>query len=327
MKLLLTGGTGFFGKALLRHWMALHDNGGSVPNVWVVSRVPQRFLTQHPEFAGLDWLRMVQGDVLTPASLPSGERFTHVLHAATDSTLGPSIAPLALFDQIITGTRNLLDLAVRCGAKRFLFASSGAVYGGQPATLDRIPESWLGSPDPLVVSSAYGVAKRAAEQLCTIYHQAYGLETVTARCFAFVGPDLPLDVHFAIGNFIRDALWHGQIEVHGDGSPIRSYLDQRDLACWLGALLLRGRPGEAYNVGDDQGIAIGTLAHRVRDLLAPGKPVVLQREPAHGAQRNLYVPDVSKIRTELGVRAVIPLERSLLDTAEAAGQRRGSHGL
>ena len=64
-----------------------------------------------------------------------------------------------------------------------------------------------------------------------------------------------------------------QITVSGDGTPVRSYMDQRDLARWLEVLLLQGCAGQAYNVGSDVAISIAELAHRVRDLLAPGKPV------------------------------------------------------
>jgi len=74
---------------------------------------------------------------------------------------------------------------------------------------------------------------------------------VVARCFAFVGADLPLNVHFAIGNFIRDALTADALTVSGDGTPLRTYLDQSDLAHWLFTMLERGRSGEDYNVSSD----------------------------------------------------------------------------
>jgi len=140
---------------------------------------------------------------------------------------------------------------------------------------------------------------------------------VVARCFAFVGEDLPLDVHFAIGNFIRDALWAEEIVVNGDGTPIRSYLDQRDLSRWLLALLHEGRAGEAYNVGSDQAICIGDLAHLVRDLLSPGKPVRVLGKPVDNAERNRYVPDINKIGRDLGLRPGFSLEQSIQNAAEA----------
>lgn len=315
--LLLTGGTGFFGRSLLRHWLARSELGQPVTRVTALSRDPQAFSERFPEFSDLQWLTWHAGDITNPDSLPHPGSFTHVLHAAADSTLGPQLTPLQRYDQIIHGTRNLLDFAVRVGASRFLFISSGGAYGNQPPEADRITESWLGMPDPLLPSSAYGVAKRSAEHLCALYRQAHGLETVIARCFAFVGPDLPTDVHFAIGNFIKDALSAEAITVAGDGSPVRSYLDQRDLAHWLETLLHSGRDGEAYNVGSNQAIRIADLAHLVRDTLAPEKQVRILGAPGASRHRNLYVPDIAKARTQLGLNVTISLRDAI---AHAAGR-------
>lgn len=312
--LLLTGATGFFGKGLLRHWAAKTP---PTREVTALSRDPQAFARRFPDLAHQPWLQWHKGDISSADSLPQQVRFTHIIHAAADSTLGPQLTPLQRYDQIINGTRNLLDLAVQCKARRFLFTSSGGVYGSLPPHMDRVAEDWFGMPDPLNPALAYGLAKRGAEHLCALYRDAFGLETVVARCFAFVGPDLPLDVHFAIGNFIRDALSAEAITVGGDGSPLRSYLDQRDLAAWLGSLLLLGRSGQAYNVGSDFGVSIADLAHLVRDTLAPNKPVRILGAPDARQHRNIYVPDITKASTELGLRVTIPLRDAI---AHAAGR-------
>ena len=320
--ILLTGGTGFFGKALLRHLAAQALRGQVVPRVTLLSRDPQSFGKQYPALVALPGLDLVRGDICNAGSLPSDIPFTHVLHAAAESTNGPALSPLQRYDQIVQGTRNLLDLALHCGAKRFLLTSSGAVYGPQPPDLAALPETWLVSPDSMRSDQAYGMGKRAAEHLCALYAQAHGIETVVARCFAFVGPDLPLDVHFAIGNFIRDALWANAIAVHGDGSPVRSYMDQSDLTHWLFVLLERGRSGQAYNVGSPHAIRIGALAELVRDTLAPDKPVHILGQPNPLAQRNLYVPDVTKAGGELGLSIQMPLCEAIARTA--AAQATGS---
>lgn len=307
--LLLTGGTGFFGLALLRHWQRL---GASAPRLTVLSRDPARFAACYPELAAVaTW---VKGDVQVPQSLPRGQRFSHVLHAAADSTLGPQLSPLQRYDQIVSGTRHLLDLALDTGVQRFLLTSSGGVYGRQPQALEALPETYCGMPDPLDPQQTYGVAKRCAEHLCALH--ADRLEVVVARCFAFLGQDLPLDVHFAIGNFIRDALWGDDIVVRGDGTPMRSYLDQRDLADWLLTLLTQGRAGEAYNVGSDEVIDLAALAHRVRDLLAPGKPVRVLGQASQDGPRHRYLPDIGKARA-LGLQVRIALDPAILDTAAA----------
>jgi len=142
---------------------------------------------------------------------------------------------------------------------------------------------------------------------------------VIARCFAFVGPDLPLNVHFAIGNFIRDALTADAITVSGDGTPLRTYLHQSDLAHWLLTLLVHGRPGQVYNVGSDEVISIAALAHLVRDILAPDKPVYILGQLDPSAARNRYVPDIRKAQQELGLSVTVPLAEAIRRTGEAVG--------
>jgi UDP-glucuronate decarboxylase len=166
--------------------------------------------------------------------------------------------------------------------------------------------------------TASGQAKRAAEHLCALVGEQHGLETVVARCFAFVGPDLPLDAHFAIGNFIRDALTTDAITVSGDGTPLRTYLDQSDLAHWLFTLLEHGRSGLAYNVGSDEVISIAELAHLVRDVLAPEKPVHILGKPDARAARNRYVPDIRKAQQQLGLSVTVPLADAIRRTGAAA---------
>jgi len=313
VKLFLTGGTGFFGKALLRHHLSLGKSAAL--QLSVLSRNPQQFLAEYPEFSGHASIRFLKGDIQQRATLPWAHSFTHVLHAATDSSIGPRLNPLQRYDQIVDGTRNILDLAVATGARRFLLTSSGAIYGPQPADLAAIPEDWPGSPPLAEPSTAYGQAKRAAEHLCALVGEQHGLETVVARCFAFVGPDLPLNVHFAIGNFIRDALTADAITVSGDGTPLRTYLHQSDLAHWLLTLLEHGRPGQAYNVGSDEVISIAALAHLVRDILAPNKPVHILGQPAPGAARNRYVPDIRKAQQQLGLSVTVPLAEAIRRSA------------
>lgn len=313
--ILLTGGTGFFGRALLRHWADFADTSSLDFHVVVLTRNPQDFLLRHPEFGGFPWLELALGDVERLDTLPWDRNFTHVIHAAADSTAGPRLSPLERFNQIMDGTRNLLEFAARKRVRRFLLTSSGAVYGPRAMSVPRVHEDCLGMPDPLSPTNAYGVGKRAAEHLCALYTAAYDVETVVARCFAFAGRDLPLDAHFAIGNFVRDALVREEILVGSDGSPLRSYLDQRDLARWLLVLLERGIAGRAYNVGSDEPISVSELAHLVRELVSPGKPVRVLGGRRQCSSPDVYVPDITRARRELGLDVSIDLRHAILDMA------------
>jgi len=318
MRVFLSGGTGFFGKALLRLWASPEYAALKPARAYIISRDPSRFLRQCPEFEAFTWIEWLTADLATLDA--SGvvelaarlDDVTHVLHAATDSTNGPALGYQTQFDQILQGTRTMLALARRLGKPRFLITSSGGVYGDAPAGMTHISEDYLGLPDPLEAKNAYSLAKRASEHLCALASHEHGLPTIVCRPFAFSGPDLPLDVHFAIGNFVRDALFAETITVNGDGSPMRSYLDQEDLAEWLLRLLIDGEPGQAYNIGSDVAISIYDLAHLVRDLIAPGKPVEVRAQYDGVTPRKFYVPDTRKIRSALGLRQRISLEESIL---------------
>jgi len=312
--LLITGGTGFFGRALLRYLDSLNRANGSLPfdQVTVVSRSPENFRIKYPSLADLSWLTWHAGDVLVPSSLPQDGNYQFILHAASDSTDASALTLLQTYLQIVEGTENMLKFAVTCGAQRFLLTSSGGAYGPQLPYSEAIPETYNGMPDPLNPSNAYGVAKRQAEHLCAQYGHQYGIQTVIARCFAFVGEDLPRDAHFAIGNFIRDAIERSEIIVNGNGSPIRSYMYQSDLAHWLITLLQVGASGNAYNVGSNEAISIADLARLVRDLVSPEKQVHVKSQLlADNVFRNRYVPDISKAKMDLGLEITVPLAKAI----------------
>lgn len=317
MSLFLTGGTGFFGRSILRYLSSssLIENGARVT---VLSRSPESFLGAHPEFRGLPWLTFCRGNILqSEFALPPNARYSHVIHAAADYQGEHQSSRLALYEQIVAGTRNLLEFAVKVGVKRFLLTSSGGAYGIQPAELPRLPETFHGLPDPMMPDSTYGISKRVAEHLCCLYHERYGLEFVIARCFAFVGRDIPLNGHFAIGNFIHDALSADEITVSGNGAPVRSYLYQQDLAEWLMTLLIGGKGQTAYNVGSDEAITIGELAHLVRDILAPEKTVRFCGAALPiGMQRMRYVPSIERARQDLGLGVGVPLSAAIRLTGQ-----------
>ena len=112
-------------------------------------------------------------------------------------------------------------------------------------------------------------------------------------------------------NFVRNALYSEQILVKGDGSAVRSYLDQRELAHWLWVLLFDGISGESYNVGSNHAITISQLAHLIRDIISPSKPVCISSEMHTSSSRNRYVPDITKVKDLHGLSPSLSLKNSI----------------
>lgn len=317
MHLLVTGGTGFFGKALLRYWISNPDVINVYERITILTRSPDSFVESYGYLLKNSKIIMHSGDIMLPRTLDEIPLVSHVLHAATDSTYGPNLSSLERYQQIVQGTENIIDFAVKKGVKKFLLTSSGGVYGPQPPDMENIPENYYGMPNPLDPTAAYSVGKRVAEHLCALYSAKFGFEFVVARCFAFVGQDLPLNVHFAIGNFIRDALYGNEIVVAGSGHPVRSYLHQDDLAKWLMVMLEKGKAGAAYNLGSDEAITIKDLAHLVRDLISPSKHIIIKGQTDVVDFKNRYVPSIEKIKSELGLSVEINLNSAILKSVSS----------
>ena len=307
-RIFVTGATGFFGIWLLESFAFANKNLGLGAKLLGLSRDPNAFYVKVPHLAQESSIALHRGDV-RDFDFPQGS-FTHVIHAGTTSSA--PVPPSEMLDTIIRGTKRTLEFAVAAGAKRFLFVSSGGVYGKQPPEMIHIPETYHGSPDPMDPNSAYGEGKRVGELFCAIAHKEHGLETTIARCFAFVGPHLPLDAHFAIGNFIRDAMKGEPIKVK-DGSPFRSYLYASDLTIWLWTILFKGEACYPYNVGSDQEITIADLAHTVANAMSGSVLAPVSARSPNSASPS-YVPSTLRIMSELGIELPINLVQAIIKT-------------
>jgi nucleoside-diphosphate-sugar epimerase len=306
----ITGGTGFFGCWLLESFIYANDCLNLGAKALVLSRRPEAFATRAPHMANHPSVSLLKGDVRT-FEFPEGD-FRFVVHAAAEASAKLNQEnPLLMFDTIVEGTRRTLEFARTHGTCKFLLTSSGVVYGKQPSEMTHISEDYLGAPDTMDPNSAYGEGKRAAEMLCHLYAQQYRLETKIARCFAFVGPYLPLDAHYAIGNFIRDACRGGPVCINGDGTPYRSYLYAADLAIWLWTILFKGQSCRPYNIGSDRSINIADLAGLIRHLVNPDVQIHIAQRADHTRPPQRYVPSVERARSELGLESRISLEQAI----------------
>lgn len=310
-RLFMTGGTGFFGTWLLESFAWANDRLDLHASLVVITRDPDAFRVKAPHLAAHHAIRFERGDV-RDFTFPAGE-FSHAVHAAATSAVDTfrNEDPLVKFDTLVEGTRHTLDFCVMHHVKKMLYTSSGAVYGVPPTDMTHIPEDYRGAPDPADTRAAWGEGKRAAEFFCAYYAQTHGIEMKIARCFSFLGPYLPGDIHYAVGNFIRDALAGGPIRVTGDGTPHRAYLYAADLAIWLWTILFQGQSCFPYNVGSEDSIDMATLAKRVSRCFHPPVAVEIARIPDREQPAGRYVPSTERARIQLGLSQWIELQEGI----------------
>ena len=313
--LFITGGTGFFGRWMLESFLWVNSQLKLKAHLTLLTRNPDVFINNSPQIALADNITFLKGDIRT-FTLPS-KKYPFVIHAAGESSTKMKQGDLLnMLDIIVDGTRNTLEQVVQHNCKRWLFTSSGAIYGPNLLNLTQIPEnaSHHEYPSGSGFRSVYCQGKRMAEHLGEIYSELGKVDAINARCFAFIGPHLPLDSHCAAGNFLNDILNNRIITINGDGTPIRSYLYSADLTIWLWTLLFRGKPGKAYNVGSDTAISIEDLARLMVNTLNSKPGLQILRKPVPGAAAESYVPEIKLARDSLGLDVWISPRESIRRT-------------
>jgi nucleoside-diphosphate-sugar epimerase len=313
-RVFVSGGSGFVGTWLLATLCRANRLLGLDARVVVLSRDPAAFARSAPDLADDEAVELVAGDV-RDFSWPA-ERFTHVIHAAASADAAVSEAcPSDVRSTIIEGTRRIVELCRAKGVGRLLALSSGAVYRQPSVAGRRLREDdalgWDTLDDDRWV---YHYAKRRMESMLATLGVDDAPTVSIGRLFSFVGPGLALDRHFAIGNFIADALSGEPVVVRGDGTPVRSYLYAADMAAWLWTILADGRPGRIYNVGSEHAVTIAQAARIVADAAVPSVEVRIEGTPASGGGGAWYVPSTLRARSELGVAEWTPLDDAVRRT-------------
>lgn len=295
---LVTGGTGFFGLWVLSALVRLRQRLQGDLRILALSRRPDEFLVAYPH-AGLSAaVEFITGDIVT-ARLEPHLRVTHLVHMATTraSETFHGEDQLRKLDLLYRGTRNILE---QCGEslESVLFTSSGVAYGAG-AGGQSIAETDRTGPDARDPGSALALGKLAAEYLVAYFSKQLGYRYSIARCFAFAGQFLPLDLHYAFGNFIRDAMLGKDIVIRGDGKDVRSYLFVGDAIAWLLGLLADPRD-DLFNVGSSVPVSIEALARQVSARAERPVGVLIEggESQAGNFRRTSYVPSTEKIRAE-----------------------------
>lgn len=310
----ISGATGFFGSWLLESFCHINRTLGLGARATILTRDAAAFKRKLPHIAQDAAITALEGDVRT-FDFPAGE-FRYVIHAATEASAKQAAEePLEMLTTMLHGTERMLQLAAKARTAKFLLTSSGAVYGRQPSSLTHVPESYQGAPDPVDAASVYAEGKRTSELMCALYQKTTAMECKIARCWAFCGPHLPLDAHFAAGNFIGDVLAGRPIVINGDGTPRRSYLYSSDLVIWLWTILFRAEGMVPINVGSNEDLSIAELAQTVCETLGARTEIRIAKQPTAGAGVSRYVPSVESARNLLGLHQTVSIADAIVRTA------------
>lgn len=307
--LAVLGGSGFFGKSFLDAFARGRLAPWGIDRVIVVARRPETLRIQHPELVG-PGVELVTLDVADPGMrLPRADYLVHAANT-TDARAYKS-DPLAERRAILAAADTFVRrAAVDCASARIVYTSSGAVYGAQPAGIVGLAEDMpLADAGGLIAYKRdYAEAKREAEATVTRLGREQGMSVAIARCFAFVGPYLPLDQHFAIGNFLADGMAGRTVTVRADHPVIRSYMHADDLVHWLMTIADHGSPAcPIYNVGSDEAVTIVDVAAHVASRCGVAFALPEQR----GGPVDRYVPSIARARSELGLTLQLDLSEAI----------------
>jgi UDP-glucuronate decarboxylase len=323
--LLITGGAGFLGHYLVQS--ALYWNrtrSGPAINVTVFDS----YVRGVPE-----WLKKLEGDPNLhlekhnlAGPLPSRmDEFQYIIHAA--SIASPTYYrkdPIGTMDGNVNGLRNLLDYAWRRleEGKPFeglLFYSSSEIYGDPTPENIPTPESYRGFVSCTGPRACYDEAKRYGETLCVNFAQQAGVPVKSARPFNNYGPGLKITDRRVLPDYARDILNEHDIVMLSDGSPRRTFCYVADAICGYYKILVKGRPGEAYNIGVERPeISMLELAEKVvtlgRELFGYRGRIIRQQSTDKDYlldNPNRRCPTIEKARSGLGYNPSVSLDEGL----------------
>ncbi len=323
---LIVGGAGFLGYYLVQTLTSANRVGAVQPKIRVT--VWDSYARGLPawlaELEGEPQLSLEQRSVTDPIGPEVGD-FDYVVHAA--SIASPTYYkrhPIETMDANVNGLRNLLEYARRQADRSrplsgFLFFSSSEIYGDPPADAIPTPETYRGNVSCTGPRACYDESKRFGETLCVNFAQVHGVPVTMARPFNNIGPGLKISDRRVLPDFARDVLAGRPIEMLSDGGPRRTYCYVGDAIAGYYKILVRGRPGEPYNVGvESPEISVADLAERVARTAAElfgyrGRVIRAHSLDATYLADNPVrrCPTIAKAREELGYSPAISLDDAL----------------
>lgn len=310
--ILLTGGRGFLGRYFTAVFERLNTTVLDQPTRLIVL---DNLITAGE--AGLvtpkgDHITFIQHDVIQPFSWNGPLDF--IIHAAgIASPFYYRAYPLATLEVAISGTRNMLELADRKDA-RIVFFSSSEIYGDPDPQHVPITESYRGNVACQGPRACYDESKRVGETLCYIYHTRNGTETNTIRPFNVYGPGMQETDYRVLPNFANRIKAGLPLNVYGSGSQTRTFCYVTDALVGFLRVVLKGVPGEAYNIGTPKPeISVLDLIKRLEAVLGRSVPhnIVEYPDSYPADEPNRRCPDIRKARLQLGFEPSVELDDGL----------------
>lgn len=313
---LLSGGSGFLGKYIIGALCELNDTVLKDNPCKIIS--VDNFITgsTHPQFnyKNRPDVLEVWADIAYP--LPVREDIHYIIHAAgLASPVYYKKYPLETIDSAILGIRNLLELGKKNkGLEGFLFFSSSEIYGDPDPKSVPTPETYHGYVSSVGPRACYDESKRLGETIATIYHEQFGMPTTIVRPFNVFGPGMGHADRRVLPMFAYKAINKEPIPVHGDGHQTRTFCYISDAITGFLKVLLIGKPGEAYNIGNDESeISMKDLAELFTTVTGDGATYELipypSNYPAGEPQRRC--PDITKAKTDLNFQHRVNLKEGL----------------
>ncbi len=312
---LISGGSGFLGKYLVGALCYLNDTTLKKP-CRIIS--VDNFITgqPHPDFnfKGRNDVLEVWGDVSYP--LPVREDIHYIIHAAgLASPVYYKKYPLETIESAVTGVKNLLELARKNkNLEGFFFFSSSEIYGDPDPKAVPTPETYHGYVSSVGPRACYDESKRLAETIVSIYHQQYGIPTKTVRPFNVFGPGMGHADRRVLPMFAYKVLNKQPIPVHGHGRQTRTFCYITDAATGFLKVLLSGKPGEVYNIGnEDNEISMKDLAELFVKIEGSGATYTLIPYPANypAGEPERRCPDITKARSDVKFAPQVSLQQGL----------------
>ena len=266
--ILLSGATGMIGSLLSDAILFKNMKDGFSCKVIALGRNAEKAKKRFGYCWDTPLFRFVECDVNRVETMPKDINADYVLHLASNThPVAYATDPIGTITANIIGTKNMLDLAIHCRSKRFLFASSNEIYGENRGDTELFNESYCGYINCNTLRAGYPESKRCGEALCQAFKKQKGMDVVIARLTRSFGPTLQLTDTKALTQFLKNGLNKKNIVLKSDGTQYYSYTYAADAAIGLLTVLTKGENGEAYNVADQScDIQLKDLAKMIADL-------------------------------------------------------------